>query len=248
MPGASPHLTVVLPAYNEAKRLPETLDVWVSYLASQGYTWEIVVSDDGSSDGTTEVALEAGRAEPRITVVTAPHNQGKGGAVRLGVAAARGEVILYTDADLGIPPTFTADALRTIDAGADVAAGQRSLRQYSRNERSPVRVLAGLVVQITRRVLGLTFIADSQCGFKAFRRQMAGEIFRRATINSFAFDVEVLFLARRLGATIVPFHVEVDYRAGSTFNAAKHLPRLLRDIVNVRINALRGVYSVGVNP
>lgn len=245
---AGPRLSVVLPAYNEQERLPASLAAWVEYLAAQAYSWEIVVSDDGSSDRTVDVALEAARTEPRITVVKAPHNQGKGGAVRLGVLAARGEVILFSDADLGVPAVFTADALRTIDAGADVATGERSLRTYAQNERSVTRLLAGLAVQITRRALGVTFVRDTQCGFKAFRRQMAGEIFRRTTINSFAFDIEVLYLARRLGARIVPFAVDVDFRAGSTFNVAKHLPRFLRDIVQVRLNALKGVYKVGIKP
>lgn len=248
MTGAPIRLSIVLPAYNEEERLPATIAAWVEFLDAQALTWEIVVSDDGSSDGTSRVALAAARDERRITVAVAPENQGKGGAVRLGVAAARGAVILFSDADLGVPPRFALDALRVIDNGADVAVGQRSLREYSRNERSLARVAAGAVVQVTRRLLGLTFVRDSQCGFKAFRRDIAAEIFRRATVNGFAFDIEVLFLARRLGATVVPFDVEVDYRAGSTFNVAAHLPAFVRDIVRVRLNALRGRYAVGVKP
>lgn len=248
MTDRQPHLSVILPAYNEQDRLPATLDAWVAYLATQPYRWEIVISDDGSSDRTSSVAMVRAVSDPRIIVVKAPENQGKGAAVRRGMAAARGDVMLFSDADLAIPPQFTRDALAIIEAGADVAIGQRSLREYSRNERSLGRLLAGAAVQVTRRVLGLTFVADSQCGFKAFRRQAAGEVFRRATVNGFAFDIEVLFLARRLGGRVVPFHVDVDYRSGSTFDVAKHLPNILRDIVAIRVNALRGKYAVGVHP
>lgn len=243
-----PRLTVVLPAYNEQHRLPETLAGWTDYLRGQPYGWEIVVADDGSRDQTSAVALEFAGREPRVTVVTLPRNLGKGGAVREGMLAARGEVILMADADLGVPASFAADALRTIDAGADVATGERSLRSYAEEERSITRLAAGLAVQITRRVLGLTFVRDSQCGFKAFRRETAGEIFRRTHIDSFAFDIEVLFLARRLGASVVPFPVTISFKDGSTFDIAKHLPRFLRDIVQVRINALKGVYDVGIKP
>lgn len=243
-----PYLSLILPAYNEQDRLPATLDAWVSYLSEQRYTWEIVVSDDGSSDRTSSVALIRAVSDPRIIVVKGPENQGKGAAVRRGMEAARGDVMLSSDADLAVPPHFTSDALTIIEAGADIAIGQRSLREYARTERSLGRLLAGTAVQLTRRVLGLTFVADSQCGFKAFRRQAASDVFRQATVNGFAFDIELLFLARRMGAKVVPFHVDVDYRSGSTFDVAKHLPNILRDIVMIRVNALRGTYAVGVHP
>ena len=240
--GAAPHLSVVLPAYNEETRLPETLAAWHSYLGGQTYAWEIVVADDGSRDGTADAADAFASGHPGVRVVRLPANRGKGGAVREGVLAARGEVILFADADLGIPAEFTRSALAAIDAGADVATGERSLRRYASEERSVTRLLAGLAVQVSRRALWLTFVRDSQCGFKAFRRVAAHEIFRRATINSFAFDIEILYLARRLGYRVRPFPVEMAFRAGSTFDVRKHLPRFLADIARVRINALRGRY------
>lgn len=243
-----PRISIVLPAYNEQTRLPATLVAWAAHLTNASYSWEIIVSDDGSSDATVEIARNVAAREPRISVVVAPHNQGKGSAVRRGILAATGETVLFADADLGVPPPFVDAAMAAIDEGADVAAGQRSLREYSRNERSITRVLAGAAVQVTRRILGLTFVRDTQCGFKAFRREMAHRIFEQTTINGFAFDIEVLFLARRLGARITPFPVQVDYREGSTFNVAAHLPAFLRDIVRVRLNALRGVYRIGINP
>lgn len=238
-----PRLSVVLPAYNEEARLPDTLGAWVAYLSEQPYAWEIVVADDGSRDRTPDVAREFAASHPEVTVVSLPRNRGKGGAVREGMLAARGEVILFSDADLGIPAQFAEAALRTIDAGAHVATGERSLRTYASEEKSVTRLLAGLAVQISRRALGLTFVRDSQCGFKAFRHDIAKAIFRRARIDSFAFDVEVLYLARRLGARVQPFRVEMSFRAGSTYDVRKHLPRFLKDILRVRLNALRGVYD-----
>jgi dolichyl-phosphate beta-glucosyltransferase len=238
-----PRLSVVVPAYNEEARLPQTLAAWHSYLIGQRYTWEVVVADDGSRDGTAAAAEAFAATHPGFRVVRLPRNRGKGGAVRTGVGAAAGDVVLFCDADLGVPAEFTEAALRTIDGGADVATGERSLRRYASEERSIVRLLAGLAVQISRRLLGLTSVRDSQCGFKAFRRDAAGEIFRRAVIDSFAFDIEILYLARRLGYDVRPFPVEMSFQAGSTFDVGKHLPRFLKDILRVRMNALRGVYD-----
>jgi dolichyl-phosphate beta-glucosyltransferase len=235
-------LSVVLPAYNEEARLPATLAAWSEYLGAQPYAWEIVVADDGSRDGTAAAADGFAAGRPEVRVVRLPRNRGKGGAVREGVLAARGDVILFADADLGISAHFAAAALATIDAGADVATGERSLRTYASEERSVTRLLAGLAVQISRRLLWLTFVRDSQCGFKAFRRGAARAIFSRARIDSFAFDIEVLYLARRLGYRVRPFPVEMSFRAGSTYDVRKHLPRFLGDIGRVRLNALRGRY------
>lgn len=238
-----PRLSVVLPAYNEQDRLPATLAAWSSYLSGQDYTWEIVVADDGSRDSTADVAEAFAATHPNVRVLRLTPNRGKGGAVRHGVLAADGQIVMFADADLGVPAEFVAAALATIDAGADVATGERSLRAYAAEERSIVRLLAGAAVQVSRRVLGLTYVRDSQCGFKAFRREVAQRVFGKATIDSFAFDIEVLYLARRMGATVQPFPVEVSFQAGSTFDVRKHLPRFLKDILRVRVNALRGVYD-----
>jgi dolichyl-phosphate beta-glucosyltransferase len=238
----APRLSVVLPAYNEEARLPATLAAWSTYLGGQTYDWEIVVADDGSHDHTAVAVVAFAADHPGVRIVRLRANRGKGGAVRAGVLAALGDVILVADADLGIPARFTAAALAAIEGDADVATGERSLRRYASEERSITRLLAGLAVQISRRVLWLTFVRDSQCGFKAFRRGAARAIFSRAVIDSFAFDIEVLYLARRLGYRVRPFPVEMAFRAGSTYDVRKHLPRFLADIARVRVNALRGRY------
>ncbi len=227
--------SVVIPAYNEARRLPTTLAGWTTFLAGQPFESELIVVDDGSTDSTASVA--AGYAR----VISYAPNRGKGGAVRTGVLAAEGNVIAYVDADLNIAPRFLSSALELIESGADLVAGQRNLSEYAAAE-GPIRLLAGGLVQLARRLLVMSTIRDTQCGFKVFRRDMALAVFHRTRIDSFAFDIEVLFLARRLGARIVEMPVATTYRGESTFKVRRHLPRFLADIVQIRVNAMAGRY------
>lgn len=229
-------VSVVIPAYNEARRLPGTLKAWADFLAGQSFESELVVVDDGSRDDTAEVGRAGG-----ARVIALEPNRGKGGAVKAGVLEATGEAIAYADADLNIAPRHLLQALRLLDEGADLVAGRRNLSEYASAE-GPVRLLAGGLVQLARRVLVMRSIQDTQCGFKVFRRGLARAVFSRTRITSFAFDIEVLFLAKRLGARIVELPVTTTYRAESTFNVRRHLPRFLEDIVQIRLNDLRGVY------
>lgn len=168
-------------------------------------------------------------------------NRGKGGAVRAGVLAAVGDVVGYVDADMNVAPAYLGTALQRIRDGADVVIGSRELSEYASAE-GPLRLLAGGVVQVTRRTLVLPVLRDTQCGFKFFRRAVARRVFERCRINSFAFDIEVLFVARKLGARIVEMPVSTSYRAESTFDVRRHLPRFLADIVRIRRNDLAGCY------
>lgn len=228
----------MIPAYNEARRLPLTLSEWRSFFSSQPFSNEILVVDDGSHDLTASVAAAGG-----ARVISLHPNRGKGGAVKAGVLAAAGEVITYADADLNIAPAHLSRALVLIEQGADLVVGQRDLSEYAAAE-GPLRLLSGGLVQLTRRALVLRQIRDTQCGFKVFRGSLAREVFSRARITSFAFDIEVLFLAQRLGARIVEMPVHTTYRDESTFSVRKHLPRFLSDIVQIRLNALRGRYRI----
>ena len=195
-----------------------------------------MVVDDGSRDATAEVARAGG-----ASVIELKPNRGKGGAVKAGMLQASGEVIAYADADLNIAPEHLLHALRLLDAGADLVTGRRDLSEYASAE-GPLRLFAGGLVQVTRRVLVLRSIQDTQCGFKVFRRELARAIFEKTRITSFAFDIEVLFLAKRFGARIVEMPVSTAYREESTFNVRKHLPRFLEDIAQIRLNDLRGNY------
>lgn len=238
----TPDLSIVIPAYNEARRLHPTLVGWTRFLDESGIVAEIVVADDGSTDGTAAVVREAAAGDPRIRLVSLPRNEGKGGAVRAGMLAAVAPYVLYVDADLNIAPSHVPGALRLAREGADVVVGRRSLTEYAGEERSVGRILAGAAVQVTRRVLVMPTITDTQAGFKLFRRDMARRVFSATLIRSFAFDIEALYLARRLGARIVQYPVAVEFRGDSTYNLRRHLPPFLRDIVRIRVNALRRRY------
>jgi dolichyl-phosphate beta-glucosyltransferase len=233
----TPDVSIVIPAYEEARRLPGTLRGWQDFLGGQPYLWEILVVDDGSSDATAAVAEAAG-----VRVLRLEHNQGKGGAVKAGVLAADGRTIVYADADMNVAPGYLAQALALIDTGADVVVGRRNLSEYASTE-GPIRLLAGGLVQVTRRLLVMSSIRDTQCGFKVFRRDLAHSIFGHTRIHSFAFDIEALVLARKLGARIVEMPVKTDFRAESTFNVQRHLPIFLHDIVQIRLNDLSGRYD-----
>jgi glycosyltransferase involved in cell wall biosynthesis len=232
-------VSIVIPAYNEARRLPTTLAAWQTYFAPQPFAAEVLVVDDGSTDTTAATARAAG-----ANVESLQPNQGKGGAVRAGVVRAQGDVIAYADADLNIDPSHLTPALRFIQDGADLVVGTRDLSEYAKAE-GVLRLIAGGLVQVTRRTLVLPTIRDTQCGFKVFRRDLAHRIFTMARVSSFAFDIEALFLARKLGARIVQMPVSTSYRAESTFNVRKHLPIFLRDIVKIRLDDLAGRYSYG---
>lgn len=237
-----PELSIVIPAYNEERRLAPTVRAWRGFLDAEGIAGEIVVSDDGSRDRTVEVANEAAEGDPRVRVITAERNQGKGGAVRSGMLEARGRFVFYVDADLNIDPAHVPGALALLRRDADLVVGRRDLREYAREERSPARIAAGAAVQVTRRLLMLTWVTDTQAGYKGFRRALAHEVFAAARIRSFAFDIEAIYLARRLGARIAEQRVSVEFRDESTYDLRRHLPAFLRDIWRIRLNAIRGRY------
>ena len=230
-------VSIVIPAYNEARRLPMTLDGWRQFLGGQAYTSEVIVVDDGSADATSRVAADGG-----ARIIRLEPNQGKGAAVRAGVLAAAGQVIAYADADMNVAPAHLTPALACLESGADLVIGRRNLAEYAAAE-GPWRLLAGGLVQVTRRALVLRGIQDTQCGFKVFRRDLARAVFARTRLRSFAFDIEVLFVARKLGARIVEMPVATAFRAESTFKVRRHLPRFLRDIAQIRLNDLAGLYD-----
>ena len=229
-------VSIVIPAYNEARRLPATLDGWRLFLGQQPYAAELLVVDDGSRDDTAIVA-EVGADR----VVRLQPNQGKGGAVRAGMLEAAGDVIGYADADMNVDPAYLNQALERLRAGADVVIGSRALNQYAAAEGAS-RLMAGGVVQVTRRTLVLPTLRDTQCGFKFFTRDIGRRTFERCRIRSFAFDIEALFVARKLGARIEELPVRTTFHDESTFSVRRHLPRFLRDIVQIRRNDLAGLY------
>ncbi len=235
-------LSIVVPAKDEARRLRASLEHLVSFSSTQPYAVEIIVVDDGSTDATAEIARDAARAleargSSNVTLRLLQHerNRGKGGAVRTGALAASGDAILSFDADMAMPPEDASKLLAALAAGADVAAGSR-IQPGGRDLRASQpawRRIGGRIFAMTRRSLLLPDIEDTQCGFKAFRREAAGDLFARQRLDGWAFDAELLYLARRLGYRIeqVPItwrHVEDSQFKLSLRSALREIGDLLR--------------------
>ena len=196
----APDLSLVVPAYNEEKRLPVSLARIAEWLGSRvpGLSAEVLVVDDGSSDRTAAVAEKtAAGLGLDFRVIRLPENRGKGAAVRAGVLEARGAHVLVTDADLSTP---IEEVDKLLAAAAPVAIGSRGVDATLVKERQSLfRVASGRLFNLLVRLLAVSGIQDTQCGFKLFRADAAREVFSRATVDRFAFDVEALLLARRLG-------------------------------------------------
>ncbi len=219
---APPRVSFVVPAYNEERRLGDSLARLIEFAARQPYAAEIIVVDDGSADRTAEIAREAGEGLPdRVSLRVLQHerNRGKGAAVRTGALAATGDHILYLDADLATPPEETPKLLEALEAGADLAAGSRVQPGGIdlRASQPAWRRIGGRLFALARRRLLLSDVEDTQCGFKAFRRPAAQAIFSRQRLEGWAFDAELLFLAGKLGFSVWQVPVAWRHVEGSSF-------------------------------
>jgi dolichyl-phosphate beta-glucosyltransferase len=236
-------LSIVVPAYNEARRLPSTLPRVIEYASRLDEPVEVIIVDDGSLDGTSDVAASVGRACGFVTVLRSGQNRGKGAAVRRGMLAARLADVLFTDADLSTPIEEAGKLRAALAGGADVAIGSRRLARSDVQVRQPwLRELAGRTFSGLVSLVLLPGIRDSQCGFKAFRRTVAREVFGRQRLEGFGFDAEALWLTRRLGYRVaeVPIVWRDDRR--SNIRLGRDSGKMLLDLGRVRLNAWRGRY------
>ena len=237
-------LSVVVPAYNEARRLGRSLPLIAAYVARLRESAEILVVDDGSGDATSQVVIEFGRDHPEVSLLQSPRNRGKGASVRKGVLAARYEHVLFTDADLSAPIEEAPKLRAELDRGFDVAIGSRRLAQSDVQIKQPwVRGLAGRAFSGMVSRFFLPGIVDSQCGFKAFRRPAAEVLFGRQRLEGFGFDVEILWLARRFGYRVAEVPVVWRDDPESHIRLLRDPPRMLLDLARLRINAWRGRYG-----
>lgn len=239
---ARPRLSVVIPCFNEERRLPDTLADVIAYLGRQPYTSEIVVVDDGSTDDTARVALAYRTAQVPLRVVSYAPNRGKGHAVRRGLLEARGAVRLFMDAD----NSTRIDSMETFwpafAEGADVVIGSRAVDGARVEVRQAwYKVAAGRLGNLVIRTFAVPGIRDTQCGFKAFRAGVAMEIFPRMTQDGFGFDIEALALARRAGYEIRELPVRWRNHAGSKVRARDYV-RVLGTVAAVRWRLARGRY------
>jgi glycosyltransferase involved in cell wall biosynthesis len=242
MSSAVPDLSIVIPSFNEELRLPATLERIAGYLSTLGGETEILVIDDGSKDRTAEVAESFRRTLPSLRVISNGVNRGKGFSVRRGMLEARGRVVLFTDADLSAPID---EAPKLIEAlqNYDVAIGSRALdRGLITVHETRFREFAGIVFnRIVRVILRLPFV-DTQCGFKAFRRERCQILFEQQRIERFGFDPELLYLARHHGLRTVEIPVRWGHSPATKVNMLRDSIQMFVDVFTIRWNAIRGRY------
>src|SRR6266436_3359452 len=238
----SPKLSIVIPSFNEEKRLPATLERIASYIKSSGRETEVIVVDDGSTDGTARVAESFREKIPGLRVVSNGQNRGKGFSVRHGSMESRGEIVLFTDADLSAPIEET-DKLLAKLGEYDVAIGSRAVnRELIEVHESRFREFAGIIFNlIVRVILRLPFV-DTQCGFKAFRRENCKIIFEQQTIERFGFDPELLYLARHHGLRTIEIPVRWGHSPATKVNMFRDSIYMFLDVFTIRWNAIRGRY------
>ena len=243
----SPELSIVIPAYNEADRILPFLRQITDYCAQRRRSYEVLVVDDGSTDGTSAVVKSYAQVHRAVRVLRSPRCQGKGAAVRHGMQSAAGNLQLFADADGATPIQELGRLEKAMVEGADMAIGSRALAArlpefavHARLYRSVLGTLFNAVVQRS----GIPGIADTQCGFKLFRRSVAQELFSYASINGFGFDLELLYLAQRRGYRIAEVPVNWSDQPGSKVRVLRDGLRMLRDLAVIRRNNLRGRYHL----
>jgi dolichyl-phosphate beta-glucosyltransferase len=239
-----PTYSIVIPAYNESARLAASLEKVLGYVHVQGWDAEVIVVNDGSRDNTAEIVLDFMARDSILKLLENPGNRGKGYSVRNGVLHALGRIILFTDADLSSPIEEAPRLLGALDAGADIAIGSRWLRTEMQTQRQPLhRQLFGRVFNLLLRLtLGLQF-ADTQCGFKAFKRAAAQAIFPLQKIERWGFDPEILFLARKLGYKVEEVPVLWGHSGGARINPVVDGAKMFQEMLRVRWYSLTGEYD-----
>jgi dolichyl-phosphate beta-glucosyltransferase len=240
-------LSIVVPAYNEAARLGTTLPKILEYLSSNVNQSELIVVDDGSTDNTAATARDVLSSAERVrtSVLSYQSNLGKGRAVRLGLLASRGEVALFSDADLSTPITETPKLVDPIVRDeCDIAFGSRALDRTLIGMHQPWRREQGgrIFNLVVRLATGLPFW-DTQCGFKAFRMKRCRPIIEGATVDRFGFDVELLYIAHRAGLRLKEVPVRWDHHEGSKVNVARDSVKMLGEVALIRQQARRGIYD-----
>lgn len=235
-----PHLSVVVPAYNEEVRLQPTLQRLHEYYAGQDYAYEVTIVSDGSTDDTAKLVAGFAAKHPNFRLIEYKPNRGKGHAVKVGMLAAKGELVLFCDADMATPQEETEKLLNHMRQGADIAIGSRPLRESALEIRQPLyREWLGRAFNKAVQIIGINGIDDTQCGFKMFRREVAQDVFKRCKVNGFGFDFESLMIARDLNYRIEEVPIRWRHQEGSKVSVVRDGSRMLLDLIRLRLKGRR---------
>ncbi len=239
-----PRYSIVIPAFNEQARIPATLRSVVECVRAQGWSAEVIVVNDGSTDETAAIVRDFALNAPEVRLLENPHNCGKGYSVRSGILHALGDIVMFTDADLSSPMEEAKDLFGAIAKGADIAIGSRWLATSRQTHRQPLyrRFFGRCFNALTRMVMDLPF-ADTQCGFKAFTRAAAQTVFQLQTIERWGFDPEILFIALKRGYHIQEVPVSWAHDARTRISYLRDGLQMLKELAIVRWNALMGRYG-----
>ena len=241
--------SIIIPAYNEAQRIGSTLDKVLAHLAAAGWKAEILVVDDGSTDSTAELVRHCSQARPAVRLLQNPGNRGKGYSVRHGMLEAKGDLLLFSDADLSAPIAEAGKLFASIASGADLAIGSSWLDPALQTGRQPLyrQFFGRLFNLLLRLTLGLRF-EDTQCGFKAFTRRAAQLIFTRQRIERWGFDPELLFLAAQLGLKVEEVPVEWADDPRTKIRPLRDGLRIFSEMLRIRWYGLTGKYGAAEPP
>jgi dolichyl-phosphate beta-glucosyltransferase len=238
--------SIVIPAYNESERIRATLDRVLAHLGERGWSAEVLVVNDGSTDDTAQIVQQYAAEHPALRLLENPGNRGKGYSVRNGMLHATGELLLFSDADLSSPIEEADKLFAALAEGADVAMGSRWLRTELQTQRQPLhRQLFGRIFNLALRIiLGLQY-RDTQCGFKAFTRRATNLIFPLQHIERWGFDPEILFLARKFGLKVQEIPVKWAHREGTRIDPLRDGLRMFVEILKIRWYSFTGKYDAG---
>lgn len=237
------YLSIVIPAYNEEFRLPKTLDSIFDYLENVDYSYEIIVVDDGSADNTGQVVRDNPKFPDILKLISQKNNHGKGYAVSIGVKESVGQCIIFCDADGATPIEEIEKLHEAIKTGADIAIGSRGLKQSSVDDLWHRR-LRGQVFNLLIKVIVISDFNDTQCGFKLFKAECAKRIFSRLILIGFSFDVEVLFLAKKMGYSISEVPIRWNAIPGTKLNPFIDPFLMLLAILKIKVMDIIGKYKL----
>jgi glycosyltransferase involved in cell wall biosynthesis len=238
----NPFLSIIIPAHNEEKRLPDTLEQIFGFLEKQSFTAEVIVVENGSSDKTFELAQEVVKKNQNLHVIQ-NNQRGKGLAIQRGIQEARGEYLFMCDADLSMPIDEINKFIPPQLQNVDIAIASREAPGAVRYHEPYYRHFTGRVFNILIRLLVLPTLQDTQCGFKCIRADVARDIFRYQTLTGWAFDVEMLFIARRHHYRIVEIPIDWYFNADSKISVLRDSLRMFLDLLLIQRNAHNGLYD-----